>query len=843
MTDRTFCIALIFATLLCGWMLPAGAEQTRSNGACAAEVDALEIDTLGEALELLRREGVRILYTSRLVDASARVDEVPCSGPPEVRLRALLAPERLAARLTPDGQFVIGLAPTGALEGTIRAEPGGQVIALANVRLIPAGETAISDQDGQFRLRGVPAGKQSVEISSPGYVLGRWQVKIEEGTRHRLDAILRLNAESSDEILVSTSPDELPFGTLRSGREQARQALSIDQDVLAAASRLPGTNPGEGVAFGVRNHESERMTLVVDGIEIAEPYHFRNLGILAGAVTPSAIDEFRLHRGSPPVVFGDRAGGVLEVLTETTGHPFLARLGVGDQSTQAMFGGMALGDHLRWLAAYRRGEPERPPAGADLDQRPSYWDGLAKLTFVLHPRHELTLQTLEVSDDLSALSGSVFIKALTIDQDSRYSQLRYLGTLGKRHLLDARVSESEIERRRFGQEQEADILTSPETNEDFVLDDQRTTRRATGRAEGTSSLREDLEWRWGAEIERETTTYDYLLFAPFLQPQDRPVFLAVLYSDDLDQRRFGLYSQATWRSSDGFTLSGGLRFDDDHLGEGSVLVPRLGASFSAGSGVWRFGWARVHDSPDTHELLLADGEDLLSGTETSDYFSLGYTIGRGVRRLSVELYHQHIENSRLRFENLFQSISRVPELELDRYRVDADASRNQGLEMRYDYRSSRLRASATYELSRFEDRLADRSWRPRRSDRRHAITLSLATQLPFDIDADLLWRGSSGRRSTPLDLELAGRDFEAALGEINSQRLPMVHRLDLRLSRSWQRRGTTVRTGIGVDNLFDRRNAAGLDLLPLRDTEATPSELPVETGPGRTLRWSLELSW
>ena len=843
MTDRTLRMALLVATLLCGWTVPPSAAQTRDDWDCAAEVDALEIDTLGEALEQLRREGVRILYTSRLVDASARVDEVPCSGPPEVRLRALLAPERLAARLTPDGQFVIGLAPTGALEGTIRAEPGGQAIAFANVRLMPAGETAISDQDGQFRIQGVPTGKQSVVISSPGYVSDRWQVKIEEGTRHRLDAILRLNAESSDEILVSTRADELPFGTLHSGREQARQALSIDQDVLAAASRLPGTNPGEGVAFGVRNHESERLTLVVDGIEIAEPYHFRNLGILAGAVTPNAIEDFRLHRGSPPVVFGDRAGGVLEVLTETPGRPFLARLGVGDQSAQAMFGGVALGDHLRWLAAYRRGEPEQPPTGADLDQRPSYWDGLVKLTFVLRPRHELTLQTLEVSDDLSARLGTAFIRALTIDQDSRYSQLRYLGTLGRRHLLDTRVSKSELARRRFGQEQEADILTSPETNEDFVLDDQRTTRRATGRADGTSALREDLEWRWGLEIERETTTYDYLLFAPFLQPQDRPVFLAALFSDDLDQRRVGLYSQTTWRPRDGLTLSGGLRIDDGHLGEGPVLVPRLGASFGAGSGVWQFGWARVHDSPDTHELQLADGEDRLSGTEKSDYFSLGYTTGRGARRLSIELYHQHIENPRLRFENLFQSMSRVPELELDRYRVDADASRNQGLEVRYDYRSARIRASATYALSRFEDRLVDGTWRPRRSDRRHALTLSLATELPFGIDADLLWRSASGRRSTPLDLALAGREFEAALGEINSQRLPMVHRLDLRFSRRWQRGATTVRAGAGVDNLFDRRNAVGLDLLPLRDTEAVLSELPVETGPGRALRWSLELSW
>ena len=743
---RTLSTALIFAALVFAAVIPAGAGETRTG-----EASTEKATTLGEALEQLRREGVRTLYTSRLVDTSALVDEVPSSGTPEDRLRALLAPLGLGARLTVNGRFIVGLAPGGALEGTIRSDPGGQAVALARIRLLPDGQTAGSDAAGRYRLLRVPEGLHNVEISRPGYVTRQLQIHIVAGTRHRLDATLRLDAEAGDEIFVSTTPEEPPLGTWQPSRERVRDALSIDQDVLAAASRLPGTHQGNGVAFGVRGHEVERLTLVVDGIEIAEPYHFRHLGSLAGAVTPSAIDDFRLHRGSPPVVYGNRAGGVLEVLTETTGGPISATLGVGDEAIQANLGGNAVDARLRWLAAFRQGEPELPPAGAGLDQKPAYWDALAKLTFTLHPRHELTLQSLRVSDDLSALVRTPFIRALTIHQDSQYSQLRYLGTLGRRHLLDFKVSESEIDRSRFGQELEADILTSPGTNEDYVLDDWRETHRTTGHGDGVSSLTDALEWRWGAEAERETTTYDYLLFAPFLGPQDLPVFLADFYSAELVQKRMGLYSQATWRPREGITLVGGVRFDDDDVNGNPEFVPRFGAGLRIGPGVARLGWARVRDSPATHELQLADGEDLLPGTESSDYASLGYQISRGTRSWSVELYHQRIEHPRLRFENLFQSISRVPEFELDRYRIAADASRNQGLEVRYAYLGSRFRGSATYELSRFEDRLADRSWRPRRSDRRHALNLSLAAQLPFGLRANVLWRGFSGRRTTPGD--------------------------------------------------------------------------------------------
>ena len=820
--------ALICATLALALTAPASSEKS---------------STLGEALEELRREGVQTLYTSRLVNVDARIDELPPAGPAEERLRALLAPLGLVALPTPDGQFVVTLAPSGLLEGTVRADPGGQLISRARVSLLP-GVAAYSDAAGRFRILRVPEGRQSLEITRPGYVSLGLEIDIKAGTRHRLDATLRLDAETSDEVFVSTTSEEPPLGTWPLTPQQTRDSLLLTQDALLTASRLPGTRAaGTGVAFGVRGHDAERLTLVVDGIEIAEPYHYRHLGKLAGVVTPGAIDEMRLHRGSPPVVYGDRAGGILEVITEATDSRFTARLGAGDEADQAALSGNASGARLRWLAAYRHGRPDLPPTASSRNSSPDYWDGLAKLTSALHARHELTLQTLWASDDLSTLEENPFISALTIFQDSRYTHLRYLGALGERHVLDLTLSQNEIVSHRFGQEQEADILTPPGTDEDFVLDDRRTTRRTTGHANGVSSLGERLEWHWGAQNEREITSYAYVLFAPFRSPPSSPNPEPTFRSDEFRQNRLALYSQATWRLRDDVTLSGGARFEDDVLGDDTALMPRFGVSFRLGSAILRGGWTRVLDRPASHELLLADGEDLLPGTESSDYASLGYQVSRRAHRLSLEVYDQQIENPRPRYVNLFRSISRFPEMEIDRLRVAADASRHQGLEARYAYRGQRFHASATYELSSAEDRWPDQRWRPRRSDRRHSLHLSLTTELAFGLDADLLWRGSSGRPTTPLDIDLATTDFPAAIGEINSRRLPAEHQLDLRLSRLWRLSATTIRAMVGVDNLYDRENVLGFDLLPLRDAGRSPAELPVERNLGRQLRWSLELSW
>ena len=50
------------------------------------------------------------------------------------------------------------------------------------------------------------------------------------------------------------------------------------------------------------------------------------------------------------------------------------------------------------------------------------------------------------------------------------------------------------------------------------------------------------------------------------------------------------------------------------------------------------------------------------------------------------------------------------------------------------------------------------------------------------------------------------------LGRLNGERLPDYRRLDLRLSRRWRLRSGTLTFFADVQNLFDRKNVAGLDL-------------------------------
>ncbi|MEM6796477.1 MAG: hypothetical protein AAF725_21070, partial [Acidobacteriota bacterium] len=265
-----------------------------------------------------------------------------------------------------------------------------------------------------------------------------------------------------------------------------------------------------------------------------------------------------------------------------------------------------------------------------------------------------------------------------------------------------------------------------------------------------------------------------------------------------------------------------------------------------GSRVWRLAWAEASSLPATDELEIPDNFWTLPAPEITEFLSLGYEASSRFGRLSVELYRHWIDEPRERFENLLKPVSRVPELELDRWRFAPEASRFEGLEVSFEARRRAWRGRASYELSRSEDRL-EGVWRPRFTDRRHRLTAWASVELPRAWRADVQWRFATGAPTTAFDLDLYRRsDFRGfllpeALGPINADRLPIEHALDLRLSRDWTwRSGLAVRAEIGVDNLYDRRPALGFALSRLRDPNPT---LPMERGLGREVRWGVELQF
>ncbi|HET9225105.1 MAG TPA: hypothetical protein VFR31_00440, partial [Thermoanaerobaculia bacterium] len=125
-----------------------------------------------------------------------------------------------------------------------------------------------------------------------------------------------------------------------------------------------------------------------------------------------------------------------------------------------------------------------------------------------------------------------------------------------------------------------------------------------------------------------------------------------------------------------------------------------------------------------------------------------------------------------------------------------------------------------------EDRIQGEEIR-RQTDQPHTVNLYVDTRLGKNWSLSTAWRYHTGWPTTPV----FSIDGEPVLGKLNSERLPVYHRMDLRASREWQLRSGRLTFFVDLQNVYNRENAAGFDLEVdedgiVREPESWPGFFP-----------------
>ncbi|MEM8998088.1 MAG: TonB-dependent receptor, partial [Acidobacteriota bacterium] len=650
---------------------------------CAAVLSPpLAALTLPDALERLRAEGIETVYTERLVSDDFAVDAWPTGGGPEQRLRALLTPFGLAAKPTDAGGFVIVRLRTGAVEGCLRSDPGGQPISGADVWIDDGALRGKTHVEGCYRLLGVPQGERRLHVARPGFLGRELAVTIAPGGVHRRDLRLPVDAQISETVFVSTTPEEPPLGGKTLRRRRLEDARRSEPDLLSAVARATEATGEIGAGLSIRGRSSEQITVVVDGVELVEPYHLRNLGKLGSTVTPGAVDRVEVHRGQPPLAYGASAGGVVEMLTEAPNGRFSGRVGATSgarsfdlESSQVAVHGAAAQGRLRGLAAHRTGQPVLPPEIGKEDQKPEFDDTLLKLSGAVTDRWDVHAQFVGADDSYSrsftslhGFDGTVF----SVGQGGRHYGLRSLLTLGEGHVLEVILADVGVERWRWLLDQGSDLVSvgGEITPDDYLINDRRDTERQVARLVGKSSFGPRFELIWGGESGRERTAYDYVGFSfgasrvettARFRPQER-----ITDTFDLADRYTSGFVQATWRAAENLKFDAGLRLDRGALSEETSWAPRASLAYSGGGGVWRAAYAEAASRAPTDALAISDGsyQEFRPRPQSSRHLAVGYVRQTATSLFSAELYSQRIDDPFRRFINLYKPISSVLELEL-----------------------------------------------------------------------------------------------------------------------------------------------------------------------------------
>jgi outer membrane receptor protein involved in Fe transport len=697
---------------------------------------------VSDVIEEFRTAGFEIAYSTNLVGDDLFVAFEPVAGAPQDVLRQILEPHGLE----------------------LRSEAGIYVIVRSNR----------DDQPVAPRSTGPTA--DTMPIDNVVVAASRYEISREVST--------------SNFVLDQRSIQDMP---------------DIGEDPMRVTQRLPGTAAsGASARTHFRGGEENEVGIMLNGQWLFDPFHIRDYQNVFSAIDARAIAGVEVYTGGFPVRYGDRMSGLVlmdSIEAEAGSHN---ELGLSVFNTSALTAG-SRGPHS-WLFSARRGNLDiviDPKFG-----QPSYYDVFGEYAVELTPDVRLSINTLYAEDQVELILETDPAEREQIVSNTKNAQIwMRLDSRWSPELESSTVlSFTDFSNRREGSANDPEKMIAE-------VRDVRDVRQVSLRQEWAWSPSERHRTQWGIHATWGKADYAYTgmsqyfgLPALFGRPDvDRSVIA------NPDGGSYALYVSDKWRIGESALLEWGLRWDDQtytNTGSDSQLSPRLSYMFRPWAhGELRFSAGRYHQSQPIQSLQVEDGIANFWPAQRADQLIVG--LRQAFSRdtvLRVEVFHKELADVQPRFENLYDPLGIMPELQADRVRLEPSRARAQGLELSLDRARGAWNWWGSYTLSKVTDRI-DGRYVPRSWDQRHALQGGFGWH-------DERWSVAvaasvhSGWPTTDLALDA---DDNAVPGERNARRLPTFAVVDLRLSRKYEVRRGTLTAFVEISNSFNRRNVCCID--------------------------------
>ncbi len=773
------------------------------------------------ALDRLAAAGLKLLYSTALVDPGLRVRRAVSGDDPEAVARELLRPLGLVLRSLGPDLYGVAETPRG-----LRWRLAGRVVDAADGRPLPQTRVEVladrfvtwSAMDGAFSLDLVGRQPTVVRLSAEGFAEARQAIAFPEAADTPMEIRLVRLPQALEQITVVASrftyEDPPRSGAFLLDQSAVIGQPKIGEDALQALARLPGVSfSGLSARPNVRGGESGEMRVVLDGMPIRQPFHLPAYNAAFSVVDEALVRGIDVYTGTLPVRFGNRLSAVAELHSLAGGEPPGQALGLSTWNAR-LRGGLArdaplpieglvsarVGTVKHWIQRYAR----------DVG-RPSFEDAFARASTSLPGGVEIGLRGLAATSRLEQVDVDTGEQAelasrssyLWLDLARRDPQgLSLYGTVGVSNLDSDRLGSAASE------------LTASGS-----VEDRRRSRLwdlAVRAVWAPQPADQSLEF--GVTVADGEARYDYRSEAQFESlasalfgvagSRRREARLDVL------QTSWGAFVNLRRRLHDRWFVEIGGRLDREaHEGarlESTQWSPRAALRWDPDPRTtWRASLGRSFQRDEVHELRVEDGVVAFAPPQRADQAVLGFErrLLDGLT-LRVEAYERRITAPRLRFENLFHPIRYFPELAADRVVVAPRRSQLRGVELSAQWERGAWSLWGAYTLSSAVDELADGRRVARDWDQRHGL-VAVANWRSRDWNVSALGALHSGRPTTPV-LRTALDDPQLAAR--NSGQLGSFANLDLRVAREFPLRRGRLVAYAQVTNVFNRRNPCCFEL-------------------------------
>ncbi|MDP9192160.1 MAG: TonB-dependent receptor [Acidobacteriota bacterium] len=567
-------------------------------------------------------------------------------------------------------------------------------------------------------------------------------------------------------------------------REEVRRVPHLSDDLYRAIGRIPGTTSADVSArFNLRGGEEDEVLVLIDGAEIYDPFHIRDLYRAFSTIDAEAVGSVDVLSGGYPVEYGGRMSGVVDINTLSptdTKH----EIGISLLNTRLLSQGTFAQSRGAWMLSLRRGYLREVLTLIDdaEDIDPRYYDLLGKVQWTLGERAIVSAHVMASRDRMTLEDGPG--TRGRANYDDRYFWLNL-----RRSWTDALFTQSVLtwgtmERDRSGTfDNEFDLQRGQ-------LEDHHRSTFVTLKNDATLHLSPRHMLKFGATGKRVRARFDVesssvVPFAIFeLGSPPREVVRSVHVRPSGSE--LNAYVADRVRLSDSVVIEAGLRAgSESYTPDGVHLSPRLNVVWTASSRTSvRAAWGLFHQPQAIHELQVDDGVTDYQPAQRSEHRVLGIEHSfRGVDA-RLELYDKALTHLRPRYVNLYDRLLLFPELRADRIRIAPDRGHARGAELLVRSDATQpLSGWMSYTLARVTDRLDGRDV-PRDWDQRHAMTFSVNLQRGSKWNFNVAGTWHSGWPTTPVLARVEGTQLLTELGPRASTRLPAYQRLDFRASRT-----------------------------------------------------------
>lgn len=615
--------------------------------------------------------------------------------------------------------------------------------------------------------------------------------------------VAKLEQPALPEIVVTSSLHRLEY--TQSGthtyldRELATRIPAAAEEVVRITTRLPGTAGG---GISTRNHirggEDNEVLFLLDGHRLYEPYHLKDFQSVATIVNSSAIDGIDFYTGAYPARFGDRMSGVLNMSLREPQKATETELSLSFFNTSALslgtFGNRGQGD---WLFAARRGNLDiiadviNPDVGS-----PDYNDIFLHGGWEFGRRTQFSANFLASNDKLT-LADIDRGESARANYENRVLWLNWRAEWSDRVHSETVVSVSEISNQRVG------TLVLPQIVSG-TLDESREFDTFGLKQDWTYVASQNWMFSFGVDGKHQDAKNLFsstkIVAAPFDQILDN-VPLEVRNIDLVPEgAQYSAYFEARWQARQDLIIDVGLRWDQQTYTTAkndAQTSPRLSLLYQMGESTEvRLGWGQFSQAQEINELQVSDGVGTFFPAQRAEHIvaNIKHQFANDID-VDVSYYRKSFRSVRPRFENAFNSLTLLPELQFDRYRIDRVSAKSTGAELMV----SEGDASQTlfwwigYAWSEVRDKTLDRKI-ARNWDQTHTVK------------AGLSWRWKRWDLSVAGEVHTGWPKTELVGLELNSSRYSVFHTLDARISREFAVRRGDLTVFMEVSNLYDRDN-------------------------------------